>query len=99
MDVRGRDQVVLITDCMRAGLMSDGNYTLGEFLVHVNDGIATLETGNLAGSILKLNEALKNVVDWGIASPEEAIRMTTIVPAVSCQIDDACGSIAPRQRS
>lgn len=95
MDVRGRDRVALITDCMRAGCMPDGNYTLGEFPVIVKDGRATIESGSLAGSILKLRKAIKNVVDWGIATPEEAIRMATIVPAVSCQIDDICGSIEP----
>lgn len=95
MDVRGRDRVAMITDCMRAGTMPDGNYTLGEFPVIVKDGKAVLETGSLAGSILKLKEAVKNVVNWGIATPEEAIRMATIVPARSCHIDDVCGSIEP----
>jgi N-acetylglucosamine-6-phosphate deacetylase len=95
MDVRGRDRVAMITDCMRAGAMLDGVYTLGEFPVIVKDGKATIENGSLAGSVLKLKEALKNVVDWGIATPEEAVMMTTIVPATSCHIDDVCGSIAP----
>ncbi|MCL6574342.1 MAG: N-acetylglucosamine-6-phosphate deacetylase, partial [Bacillus sp. (in: Bacteria)] len=94
MDVRGRDHVVMITDCMRAGAMPSGNYTLGDFPVVVNNGMATLESGSLAGSILTLNKALKNVVDWGIATPEEAIKMTTIVPAISCHIDDVCGYIS-----
>ena len=60
----------------------------------VANGTARLKTGNLAGSILKLKEAIKNVVDWGIATPQEAIMMATEVPAVSCKIDDVCGSIA-----
>lgn len=84
MDVRGRDYIALITDCMRAGAMPEGNYHLGEFPVTVKNGMARLENGSLAGSILKLNEAIKNVVDWGIATPEEAIRMGSIIPAASC---------------
>ncbi|MFB6468476.1 N-acetylglucosamine-6-phosphate deacetylase [Cytobacillus sp. Hz8] len=95
MDACGRDQVVMITDCMRAGAMPEGNYTLGEFPVSVKNGMATIESGSLAGSILKLNDALKNVVDWGIATPEEAIKMSTLAPAMSCHIDDVCGYIAP----
>ena len=94
MNVRGRDHVALITDCMMAGGMPDGDYILGEFPVVVANGTARLKTGNLAGSILKLKEAIKNVVDWGIATPQEAIMMATEVPAVSCKIDDVCGSIA-----
>ena len=94
MEKAGHDHIALITDCMMAGGMPDGNYNLGEFPVVVKDGTARLESGNLAGSILKLKEAIKNVVDWGIATPEQAIMMATFVPAVSCKIDDKCGSIA-----
>ena len=44
---------------MMAGGMPDGNYNLGEFPVVVAEGTARLDTGNLAGSILKLKEAIK----------------------------------------
>ncbi len=93
IDKVGTDHVALITDCMMAGGMPDGNYQLGEFPVVVKDGAARLSEGNLAGSILKLKEAIKNVVAWGLATPEEAIMMGSLVPAMSCKIDDVCGSI------
>lgn len=93
MEKVGHDHVALITDCMMAGGMPDGNYNLGEFPVVVKDGTARLDSGNLAGSILKLKEAIKNVVDWNIATPEEAVMMASYVPAVSCKIDDQCGMI------
>nr|AIA93073.1 CAZy families CE9 protein [uncultured Streptococcus sp.] len=32
-------------------------------------------------------------MDWNLATPEEAIMMGSFVPAVSCHIDDVCGSI------
>src|SRR5699024_7614175 len=89
----GHDHIALITDCMMAGGMPEGNYNLGEFSVVVKDGTARLQSGSLAGSILKLKEAIKNVVDWGIATPEQAVMMGSYVPAVSCKIDDTCGSI------
>ena len=94
MEKAGHDHVALITDCMMAGGMPDGNYNLGEFPVVVAEGTARLESGNLAGSILKLKEAIKTVVDWGIATPEQAVMMASYVPAVSCKIDDKCGMIA-----
>jgi len=94
MDAVSRENVALVTDCMRAGGEEDGEYTLGEFKVLVKDGAARLETGNLAGSVLKLNEALKNVVDWNIATCAEAINMASLFPARSCQIEDKCGKIA-----
>lgn len=93
MEKAGHDHIALITDCMMAGGMPDGDYVLGEFPVVVKDGTARLQEGNLAGSILKLKEAIKNVVDWGIATPEQAVMMASLIPAVSCNIAEECGMI------
>ncbi len=93
MEKAGHEHVALITDCMMAGGMPDGDYILGEFPVTVKDGTVRLQEGNLAGSLLKLKEAIKNVVDWELATPEQAIMMASLVPAVSCKIDDVCGMI------
>ena len=96
MKQKGHDHVALITDCMRAGGEPDGDYMLGEYPVIVENGTARLKDGgNLAGSILKLNDGLKNVVDWGIASPEQAVMMASLIPAISVGIDDKCGRIKP----
>ena len=67
---------------MTAGGLEDGDYMLGEFPVVVANGTARLKsTGNLAGSILKLKDGLKNVVEWGIANPHEAVMMASFNPA------------------
>ena len=93
---RGPQETVLITDCMRAGGMGEGQSRLGEFEVVVKDGTARLkDTGNLAGSILELKQGVKNVVDWGLVSPAEALRMASLTPAQSVGIDSVCGRIAP----
>jgi N-acetylglucosamine-6-phosphate deacetylase len=94
MNARGRDQTLLVTDCMMAGGMPEGNYQLGEFPVEVRDGAARIEDGSLAGSILQLKDAVKNVVKWGIATPEEAIYMASTAPAKSIGMDGECGKIA-----
>lgn len=94
MTQKGHNHVALITDCMAAGGAPDGDYMLGELPVVVSNGTARLKDGgNLAGSILKLKDGLKNVVEWGIATPEEAVRMASYVPAVSVGIDNVCGQI------
>lgn len=94
MKQKGYDHVALITDCMRAGGCPDGDYMLGEFPVIVEKGTARLKSsGNLAGSILKLKDGLKNVVEWGLASPADAIKMASYVPAKSVNIDDVCGQL------
>ncbi|HFK1710819.1 MULTISPECIES: N-acetylglucosamine-6-phosphate deacetylase [Bacillus] len=94
MNARGRDQTVLVTDCMMAGGMPEGAYQLGEFAVEVKAGVARIEGGSLAGSVLQLKDAVKNVVDWGIATPEEAIYMASTAPAKSIGMDGECGKIA-----
>ncbi|MFF2876365.1 N-acetylglucosamine-6-phosphate deacetylase [Gottfriedia sp. NPDC057991] len=94
MQVRGREKIVMASDCMMAGGMPEGTYQLGEFPVKVKDGMARLESGSLAGSILQLKDAVKNVVKWGIATPEEAIYMASTAPAKSIQLDRECGKIA-----
>mgnify|MGYP003362682721 FL=1 len=93
---RGPKETVLITDCMRAGGMGEGQSRLGEFEVVVKDGTARLkDTGNLAGSILELKQGVKNIVDWGLVSPAEALRMASLTPAQSVGIESVCGRIAP----
>ncbi|HEY0222220.1 MAG TPA: N-acetylglucosamine-6-phosphate deacetylase [Lactovum miscens] len=91
--MKGADHVVLVTDSMRAAGLPDGPYMLGEYEVEVRDGAAWLPTGRPAASVLKLKTAVKNLVDWGIASPEEAIMMASLTPAKSVGIDDVCGQI------
>ena len=91
---KGSDQVVLVTDCMQAGAMPDGDYYLGELPVYVQDGMARLKKGNnLAGSILLLKDAVKNLVDWGLASPFTAVKMATWNAAKSVHLQNSCGQI------
>ena len=62
--VKGADHIELISDAMRASGMPDGEYTLGGLPVISRDGAARLkEGGALAGSVLQLNVALKNVAE------------------------------------
>lgn len=91
---RGVEEVILITDSMRAAGLGDGRSRLGEFEVEVKDGCARLvEGGSLAGSILKMNEAVKNIVDWGIVDLPSAVRMASINAAKSVGIEEKCGAI------
>lgn len=88
------DKMLLITDCMRAGGMKDGDYRLGDFDVIVKDGTARLHTGSLAGSVLNLCDGVKNLVDWNVATPLEAVKMASLTPAKSMGLEKYIGSIA-----
>lgn len=91
---KGHDKILLITDCMRAGGMGEGESHLGEFKVIVKDGTARLESGSLAGSILDLIDGVKNVKNWNIADLKQAVDMATKVPAKSVGLEDECGILA-----
>ena len=93
--LKGLDKVVLITDAMRAKGLKDGKSELGGQTVYVSNGKATLEDGTLAGSILKLNHGVKNIMDFAGLSLPEAIKLATENPAREFGLYDRKGSIAP----
>lgn len=90
---KGKDKVVLITDCMRAGCMPDGKYDLGGQDVFVKDGAARLSAGNLAGSVLNLNKAVYNFMKNTDLSINEAINLASLNPAKSINMDKTKGSL------
>ena len=94
LKAKGSDKVVLISDCMRAGGMADGEYMLGDTKTFVKDGIARTAEGNLAGSTLKLMDAVKNAVEFLHIPLEEAVKMAAENPAKELGVFDKMGSIA-----
>ena len=76
-----KEKLILITDAMRAGCMKSGIYDLGGQKVTVSEGRATLDNGVLAGSVLKLNEAVKNYYTLTGATLPEALFSVTELPA------------------
>ncbi|WAA09886.1 N-acetylglucosamine-6-phosphate deacetylase [Fervidibacillus albus] len=91
--LKGLDQVILITDAMRAKGLPDGESELGGQVVIVKDGKATLANGSLAGSILKMNDAVKHMIEFAKLSLPKAIKLATMNPAKKLGIDDRKGSI------
>lgn len=90
---KGKKNVVLITDSMRAGCMKDGKSELGGQTVYVKDGSARLEDGTLAGSILTLNKAVYNFFNNTNLKLHEAIALATINPARVIKLDNKKGSL------
>ena len=80
---KGADRVVAVTDAMEAAGMPDGQYALGGQEVFVRAGEARLADGTLAGSVLTMQQALRNLITrFGIPA-EQAVLMTTQTPAES----------------
>ncbi|MBO4262547.1 MAG: N-acetylglucosamine-6-phosphate deacetylase [Clostridia bacterium] len=88
------DKFTLITDAMRAKGMPDGVSELGGQTVYVKNGEARLEDGTLAGSVLKMNVAIKNLVEKVGVSFTDAVDFATYNPAKNLGILDSAGTIA-----
>ncbi|ABR50262.1 N-acetylglucosamine-6-phosphate deacetylase [Alkaliphilus metalliredigens QYMF] len=91
--IKGRENVILITDAIRAGCMKEGTYDLGGQGVTVAEGSARLENGSLAGSVLTLNKAVKHFTQATKLPLHDVIHMVTLNPARLIGIQDQKGSI------
>ncbi len=83
------DHIILITDAMEASHLQAGKYQIGGLDVIVKDGAARLASnGALAGSILRMNDALKNVCEVTKLPVEDLIRTTSLNQAQELGIKD-----------
>ncbi|MBU5485885.1 N-acetylglucosamine-6-phosphate deacetylase [Clostridium sp. MSJ-11] len=91
--IKGDDRIILISDAMRAACMKSGSYDLGGQKVYVSKDRAVLEDGTLAGSLLTLDRAVKNMRINTELELEKIIKMVTINPASAIGMDNMRGSI------
>jgi N-acetylglucosamine-6-phosphate deacetylase len=93
---KGPERAILVTDAMSAAGMPDGEYQLGGFAVQVANGRAMVGDV-LAGSVLTLDRALANFVEFTGAPLEQALRLATVNPAAMTGLSDQAGSVAVGQ--
>lgn len=89
------DRLVLITDCTRAGGMGDGEYELGGQPIFVEGIACRLRDGTIAGSVLKMNDAVRNYRDYGSVPLYEAVACASQHPAASIRMEKKKGSLLP----
>ena len=77
---KGLERAVLISDALSATGMPDGRYRLGMFEVEVRDGRCESH-GKLAGSVLTLDEAIRNVMRFARLTFQDSVRLATLNPA------------------
>jgi len=75
---------ILVTDATAAAAAPPGLYGFaGQTIEHTDDGAVRVPgTATLAGSALCLDQAVRNVIAWGIADAASALAMATLHPAV-----------------
>ena len=91
-------RIVLVSDALRCCGMPDGDYELGGQQVHLENCLAKLPDGTIAGSATNLYLCMQNAVKFGI-SKEEAILSATLNPAKAIGAESQIGSIAPGKQA
>jgi N-acetylglucosamine-6-phosphate deacetylase len=92
---RSPRDVALITDATAPAGLPEGDYEFVGRKVTVHNGAVRLENGALAGSILTLDFAIRNVHHFAGLSWSEAITMATLTPATIAGLGLRKGRIAP----
>lgn len=90
---KGVDKLALVTDATMAAGMPEGEYELGGQRVTYEGGAVKLPSGNLAGSALTLDRAVRRAMDDLGVSLAQAVAMASSVPAMVAGVDDRKGSI------
>lgn len=93
VQVKGVDKVILVTDAIRGCGMPDGDYPIDERTIHIYNGIARLPDGTLAGSVLTMDCALRNILQATGLSLREAWRMTSLNAARAIGLSSTKGSL------
>ncbi len=78
---KGPERIAVVSDMMSAIGLGPGSYELGGQTVIVDGPTARLKDGTLAGSLLTMDRAVRNLVNWGDVTPATALRMCTQTPA------------------
>lgn len=90
--LKGR-KLCFITDCLSAGGLPMGEYTLGGKKVIYRDIVCRLEDGTVAGSVLKLNEGVWNAYQNSEIPLWECVNCASLNPATAIGLDKTKGSL------
>ena len=84
---------LILADCTRAGGMPDGEYDLGGQPIFLKGIECRLADGTIAGSVLKLNCAVKNVLSYTMLPVNEVFHMASLNPATAIGCEGRIGSL------
>lgn len=86
-------KLCFITDCLPAGGLPYGEYTLGGAKIIYRDIVCRLEDGTVAGSVLHLNHGVWNVYKNSNIPLYECVNCASLNPATALGIADRKGSL------
>ncbi len=91
--LKGR-KMCIITDCLPAGGLPEGEYTLGGTPIVYKGNICRLMDGTIAGSVLRLNQGVWNVYKNSSIPLHECVNLASLNPATVIGLGDRKGSLA-----
>ncbi len=92
--VLGSDRLILITDAIRGKGLGNGTFDLGGQEVSIHEGEARLSDGTLAGSVLKMDEAVRRLLTFPAVTWPDVVKMTSQNAAASLGLHDRKGKLA-----
>ncbi len=91
---KGVDGVALVTDGVPPAGLSEGSFRIGGQGARLAEGRIALPDGTIAGSAATMDRVIRYAVEEGIATPAQAVRMASTVPAGVVGLGGRKGRIA-----
>jgi N-acetylglucosamine-6-phosphate deacetylase len=91
---KGPQRTILVTDGVVPAGLAPGRYSLFGQQIEVAEQVATLADGTLAGSVATMDQMVRNLVQLGLASLQEALRMASLNAAAALGLEGSKGRIA-----
>ena len=88
-----KDKMLLVSDAIQGTGLKDGRYMLGTLPFNVKDGIARIDSGNLAGSTTTLLKEVRRLILELEQNPLDVINMASLNPAQRFNLEQEIGSI------
>ncbi len=92
---KGAGKTALVSDSIKPAGLDDGEYRLGDQIVRLKGGRCTVGSGLLAGSTIRLYDAVRNMVELAGVPLAEAVEMASSTPASIIGISDRKGCLKP----
>ena len=88
------DRIILVSDSIALRDCPDLDYYVGEDKIHVEGNRAVNDAGVLSGSVLALDQSIRNLMRWGLVDFKQVIDFATANPARLLGLDNKIGSVA-----
>ena len=86
------ERVILVSDAVAPAGLGDGDHQLWGETISVGGGRTRNARGDLAGSVITIRDAVRNLLSIGVAAHDVG-RMAATNPARLLGLEDECGSI------